>query len=91
MNRLLIGILDVLNKLLALFIVISSTVSGYLGNFQQYLGGYQGAGVRVFTTIVGFVLGVIAAALVSGLLAAVININRELEAIRQILLTERRP
>ena len=85
MNTLLIGILDVLNKLLALVIVVSSTVSGYYGQFGTYSVVLDNPVERALATAVGFILGVIVAALVSGFLATIINISREMTAIRHIL------
>jgi hypothetical protein len=87
MNRLLIGVLDILNKLLAIFIIVSSTISGYLGQFQGYVVEFHGTGQRVVATIIGFVIGLILAAFVSGFLAAIITISREASAIREILLS----
>jgi hypothetical protein len=87
MNRLLIGTLDILNKLLALFLIVSSTISGYLGEFEGYMVEFHGPGQRAIATIVGFIIGLIAAAFVSGFLAAVITISKEAIAIREILLS----
>jgi hypothetical protein len=86
MNRLLIGILDLLNKLLAIFLVISSTVSGYFGTLD-FLGPVVGGpGQRIVTTLIGLVIGLILAAIVSGVLATIITISREATAIHQLLL-----
>ncbi len=86
MNRLLIAILDILNKLLAIFVVVSSTVSGYYGEFAPYVEPYyHGVGYRALTTLVGFIVGVIVAALVSGVLATIITICREIIFIRELL------
>lgn len=87
MNRLLIGILDILNKLLALFLIVSSTISGYLGQFHGYIVEFHGAGERAVATIIGFVIGLVLAAFVSGFVAAVITISKEAMAIREILLS----
>ena len=90
MNALLIGILDILNKLLAIGLIILSTVSGYLGNFNEYVPfTLDGIGERILTTIVGFIIGLIIAAVVSGLLATVINISQEATLIRQLLIARR--
>jgi hypothetical protein len=91
MNWLLITILDVVNKLLALFIIVSSTLSGYVDQFRAYLGpDYTGEPYRILGAIFGFIAGVIAAGIVSGLIAAVITISREMTAMR-ILLETRAP
>jgi hypothetical protein len=89
MNRLLIGILDIINKLLAIFLIVSSTASGYLGQFGPYLGTdgtADGNGAyRALGAIVGFIVGLVLAALVSGFLATIINISREATAIRELM------
>jgi hypothetical protein len=89
MNRLLIGILDIINKLLAIFIVISSTASGYLGQFGPYFAmdaAADGNGAyRALGTLIGFIAGLVVAALVSGFLATIINISREATAIRELM------
>ena len=85
MNRLLIGILDILNKLLAILLVLSSTISGYYGQFAGYAVPVDDALHRALATLIGFVIGVVAAALVSGFLAAIITISREMTTIRELL------
>jgi hypothetical protein len=89
MNRLLIGILDIINKLLAIFLIISSTASGYFGRFGPYLGAddaVDGNGAyRVLGAVIGFLAGLVVAALVSGFLATIINISREATAIRELM------
>jgi hypothetical protein len=85
MNRLLIGILDGLNKLLAIAIVVTSTVSGYWGEFGTYAVSLDNPLERALSTAIGIVVGVVLAALVSGFLAAIINISREMTAIRHLL------
>jgi hypothetical protein len=85
MNWLLIGILDFLNKLLALIIVVSSAVSGYWGQFGMYQLDVADPLHRAIGTLIGIVVGIIVAALVSGVLATIINISREMTAIRLIL------
>ncbi len=91
MNWLLIGILDILNKLLALILVISTTISGYYGEFGGFAVPVGDPTSRLLATILGFVIGVVLAALVSGFLATVINISREMTAIREILLARSPP
>jgi hypothetical protein len=97
MNRLLIGILDIVNKLLAILIVVSSTASGYFGQFGPYLATDGGDGdpvYRALGALLGFVLGLVVAALVSGVLATIITLSREATAIRELMtaaLAERRP
>lgn len=84
MNRLLIAILDIVNKLLALFIIISSTVEGYRGNFAGYVA-LNGAPQQALWAAIGFIIGLALAGIFSGFLAAVITIARELIAIRELL------
>lgn len=85
MNRLLIGILDFLNKLLAVVLVVSSTVSGFYGQFGTYAVAVDDPAHRALATLIGFVIGIVLAALVSGVLATIINISREMTAIREML------
>lgn len=85
MNRLLIGILDFLNKLLAVVLVVSSTVSGFYGQFGAYAVAVDDPLHRALATLIGFVIGIVVAALVSGVLATIINISREMTAIREML------
>jgi hypothetical protein len=91
MNRLLIGILDIVNKLLAIFIVLSSTVSGYLGQIPYYDPGDLTPGTQVVGAIAGFIAGLVGAGLVSGLLAAIINLSREATTIRELLVARTPP
>jgi hypothetical protein len=85
MNRLLIGILDFLNKLLAIGLIVSSAISGYYGQFGAYRVAVDDPLHRVTATLIGLVIGIVAAALVSGLLATLINISRETTTIRELL------
>jgi zinc transporter ZupT len=85
MNRLLIGILDFLNKLLAIVIIVSSTVSGWYGQFGVYQVTVDDPLHRAIAALVGFAAGIILAAVVSGLLATIINISREMTTIRELL------
>jgi hypothetical protein len=86
MNRLLIGILDVINKLLALFIIVSATVEGWRGDF---LGSFYvtpaTAAQQVLWAIIGFIIGLALAGIFSGFIAAIVTIARELTAIRELL------
>jgi len=85
MNRLLIGILDVINKLLALFIIVSATVEGYRGDFAGTFLPPVGAAQQVLWAVVGFVVGLALAGIFSGFLAAIITIARELTALRELM------
>jgi hypothetical protein len=85
MNRLLIGILDFLNKLLAVVLIVSSTASGWYGQFGIYQMAVDDPLHRAIGAAAGFVVGIILAAVVSGLLATIINISREMTTIRELL------
>ena len=86
MNRLLIGILDVVNKLLALFIIVSATIEGYLGDFGGYIAVTAvGPAQRALWTFIGFLIGLALAGIFSGFIATVITIARELIALREML------
>ena len=87
MNWLLITILDVVNKLLAIFVVVSSTAEGYYGDFRGYVGPQYGAPHSILGAMFGFIAGLVLAGIVSGLLAAIITIARELMAMRELLAT----
>jgi hypothetical protein len=86
MNRLLIGILDVVNKLFALFIIISATIEGYRGD---YVGRFYPEPVlptqHVLWGVIGFIIGLVLAGAFAGFVAAVITIARELSAMRELL------
>jgi hypothetical protein len=91
MNRLLIGVLDILNKLAALLIIISGVLSGYAGQYGYldaggipHLQGLAGA-------LIGLVGGIVVAGLVSGFLAALITISRELTLIRELIAVRSAP
>jgi hypothetical protein len=85
MNRILIVILDIINKLLALFLVIASVIGGYLGDFRGYTGADYVQPHSILGAVVGFVVGLALAGIFCGFLAAVITIARELIAIRELL------
>ena len=85
MNRLLIGILDFLNKLVAVVLIASSTVSGWYGEFGFFEAPVADPLHRAVATATGFVAGIALAAVVSGVLATIITISREMTAIREML------
>jgi hypothetical protein len=86
MNRLLIGVLDIINKLLALFIIVSATVEGWRGDFAGsfYLAPAD-ASQQVLMAIGGFIIGLALAGIFSGFIAAIVTIARELTAMRELL------
>jgi phage shock protein PspC (stress-responsive transcriptional regulator) len=90
MNGLLIGTLDILNKLVAVALIIVSTAKGVFGGYAEYVPfALDPTMMRVATTIVGFVVGMVGAAIVSGLLATLINISQEATLIRELLVARR--
>jgi hypothetical protein len=84
MNRLLIGILDLVNKLIAISIIVSTTLEGYFGDLSAYVGPTY-LSYRILWAVIGFILGLILAGIVSGLLAAIITIAREMAALRELI------
>ncbi len=86
MNRLLIGILDIINKLLAMLIIISATVEGYRGDFAgSYFAAPAGLAQQVLWTVIGFIIGLALAGIFSGFIAAIVTIARELVALRELM------
>jgi hypothetical protein len=86
MNRLLIGILDIVNKVLALFIIVSATVEGYRGDFAGHFYVMpESPAQQVLWAVAGFVIGLALAGMFAGFIAAVITIARELTAMRELL------
>jgi hypothetical protein len=90
MNALLIGTLDLLNKLLAILLILGGVTKGYFGDFADYIPfTLEGPALRIASIIVGFIVGLVTAAIVSGLLATVINISKEATLIRELLTARR--
>ena len=86
MNRLLIAILDIINKLLALFIIVSATIEGWRGDFLGLLYVEPANGTQqVLWAVAGFIAGLALAGIFSGFIAAIITIARELTSIRELL------
>ncbi|HEX7967855.1 MAG TPA: hypothetical protein VF502_06520 [Stellaceae bacterium] len=85
LNRLLIAILDVINKLLALFLILSSTAAGYYGNAWPYIGEGYVEPRSILGAVIGFLVGLALAGIFSGFLAAIITIARELTALRELM------
>ncbi|TRL35485.1 hypothetical protein [Rhizobium straminoryzae] len=75
MNRTLISFLDSANQLLAIIITLGGAIAGGMS-------GHETAGVIIFA-IVGGILGLIAASIVCGVLATLIEIERHLRAMRE--------
>jgi len=72
MNRLLAGTVGFLNGLLAIILVVAGAVAGSVS-------------IRVAGFVLGGILGLIAAAIICGFLALVIDIRSELVRIREVL------
>jgi hypothetical protein len=86
MNRLLIGILDIVNRLVALLIIVSATVEGYRGEFAgSVFVEPQGVAQQALWTVLGFILGLALAGIVSGFIAAIVTIAREVAALRELM------
>lgn len=81
MNSFLIGILNVVNQVLALFLIILGTITGATRSFDAYYPIAQ-PWAGIVGGILGFLSGIVAAGLVCGLIAAIVSISRELTAIR---------
>ena len=85
MNRLLIAILDIINKVVALLLILSGTIEGWYGDVWPYIGQGYVEPRSILGAVVGLAVGLAFAGLVSGFLAAIITIARELLAIRELL------
>ncbi len=86
MNRLLIGILDIVNKLLALFIIVSSTIEGYRGDLAGRFDMMPANPTQqIVWAAIGFVVGLVLAGVFAGFIAAIITIARELSSMRELL------
>lgn len=70
MNRTLIGALDTINNLLAFIIIIGCTVAGFVSP--------MGRGENVPMAVLGLIGGTVLAAIICGLLAILIEIEKHL-------------
>jgi hypothetical protein len=94
MNNFLIGILSLVNQILAVLLIVGAT----LGGIAQPMGFYDAVPRpwgNVIGGVIGLIGGLIAAAVVCGTIAAIVTIARELSAIRAHMsvvpvITERR-
>jgi hypothetical protein len=84
-NRLLIAILDVINKAVALLLVLSGIVEGWYGDVWPYIGQGYVEPRSILAALIGLVVGLVLAGLVSGFLAAIITIARSLLAMHDLL------
>jgi hypothetical protein len=81
MNHFLIGVLSLVNQILAVILIVGATLSG----IAQPMGGYYDVPQPwsyVVGAVTGLIGGLVAAALVCGIIAAIVTIARELTAIR---------
>jgi hypothetical protein len=88
MNRLLIGILDIVNKLLALFMIVSATIEGYRGDLAARFYAVAVPALpaeHLLWAAIGFVVGLVLAGTFAGFIAAIVTIARELSAMRELL------
>jgi hypothetical protein len=81
MNRFLIGVLNVINQILAVLIILGATVTGATHPVEPYTALDQPWPMLV-GGVIGFVSGLVTAALVCGLIAAIVTISRELTWLR---------
>jgi hypothetical protein len=73
MNRTLIGVLDSLNTILAILIIVVSTLAGFAGSHM--------AGSGIVGAILGLLAGIMIAAIFCGVLATLIEIEKHLRTI----------
>ena len=85
MNRLLIAVLDVINKVVALLFILLGTVEGWYGDVWPYIGQGYVEPRSVLGALIGSVVGLVLAGVVSGFLAAIITIARSLVAMHELL------
>jgi hypothetical protein len=81
MNNFLIGILSLVNQILAVVLIVGATLGGVTQPMGDYYAAPQPWGY-VIGGVVGLIGGLIAAAVVCGTIAAIVTIARELSAIR---------
>jgi hypothetical protein len=85
MNRLLIAVLDITNKVAALALIALGSLEGWYGDVWPYIGQGYVAPRSVLGALIGLAVGLVLAGLVSGFLAALITIARQLAAIHELL------
>jgi hypothetical protein len=77
MNKTLVGVLNVVNTVLAIAVIVGCTAVGYIAGPAFY-------GDVMITSAVGLVVGVVLASVVCGLLALLLEIERNLRRLVQI-------
>jgi TRAP-type C4-dicarboxylate transport system permease small subunit len=75
MNTTLISLLDSINQILALFIVVAATATGWI------FGQPNGSGA--IYAVLGLIAGLVTAAVICGLLATLLQIERHLRRIAE--------
>jgi hypothetical protein len=85
MNRLLITVLDITNKVAALALIALGIIEGWYGDVWPYIGQGYIEPRSILGALIGLVVGLVLAGLVSGFLAALITIARQLAAIHELL------
>jgi hypothetical protein len=94
MNHFLIGVLSLINQILAVLLIIGGTLSGITQPMSAYYSVPQPWSYLI-GGLLGLIGGLIAAAVVCGTIAAIVTMARELSAIRAHMsivpvITERR-
>ena len=85
MNRLLIAVLDIVNKVIALLLILVGMVEGWYGDVWPYIGQGYVEPRSILGAAIGLVVGLVLAGLVSGFIAAIITIARSLVAMHELL------
>jgi len=85
MNRLLIGVLDIINKVVALLLILAGAVEGWHGDVWPYIGQGYVEPRSILGALIGIFVGLVLAGVVSGFLAALITIARSLMAMHELL------
>jgi hypothetical protein len=85
MNRLLIAVLDIVNKLVALLLILLGMVEGWYGDVWPYIGQGYVEPRSILGAASGLVVGLVFAGLVSGFIAAIVTIARSLLAMHDLL------
>ena len=84
MNRLLVGILDLLNKLVAILLILGGAAAGFLSDpHELFPAAPAGISGTILAAVVGLIIGLLAAGLLCGSVAALVTLSREATAIRE--------
>jgi len=85
MNGLLIAVLDIINKVVALLLILLGMVEGWYGDVWPYIGQGYVEPRSILGAAIGLVVGLVLAGLVSGFLAAIITIAHSLTGMHDLL------